>query len=45
MSNVNVVEEMVRMVEAHRAYESASKVLMTHDELTGKLISSYGRTS
>ena len=45
MSNVNVVEEMVRMVEAHRAYESASKVLMTHDELTGKLIASYGRTS
>jgi len=44
MSNVNVVEEMVRMVEAHRAYESASKVLMTHDELTGKLITSYGRT-
>ncbi len=44
-SNVNVVEEMVRMVEAHRAYESASKVLMTHDELTGKLIASYGRTS
>ncbi|NLM71956.1 MAG: flagellar hook-basal body protein [Synergistaceae bacterium] len=45
MSNVNVVEEMVRMVEAHRAYESASKVLMTHDEITGKLITSYGRTS
>jgi len=44
MSNVNVVEEMVRMVEAHRAYETASKALMTHDELTGKLITSYGRT-
>ena len=29
MSNVNVVEEMVRMVEAHRAYEAASKILMT----------------
>jgi flagellar basal-body rod protein FlgG len=45
MSNVNVVEEMVRMVEAHRAYESASKVLMTHDELTGKLITSFGGTN
>jgi len=45
MSNVNVVEEMVRMVEAQRAYEASSKTLMTHDELTGKLITSFGRTS
>jgi flagellar basal-body rod protein FlgG len=45
MSNVNVVEEMVRMVEAHRAYEASSKTLMTHDEMTGKLITSFGRTS
>ena len=45
MSNVNVVEEMVRMVEAHRAYEASSKPLMTHDEMTGKLLTSFGRTS
>jgi flagellar basal-body rod protein FlgG len=43
MSNVSVVEEMVRMIEAQRAYEGASKALMAHDEQTGKLISSYGR--
>jgi flagellar basal-body rod protein FlgG len=43
MSNVSVVEEMVRMIEAQRAYEGASKALMTHDEQTGKLITSYGR--
>jgi flagellar basal-body rod protein FlgG len=43
MANVSVVEEMVRMMEAQRAYEGASKALMTHDEETGKLISSYGR--
>jgi flagellar basal-body rod protein FlgG len=43
MSNVSVVEEMVRMIEAQRAYEGASKALMTHDEQTGKLIASYGR--
>ena len=42
-SNVSVVEEMVRMIEAHRAYEGASKALMTHDEITGKLITSFGR--
>ncbi|MDR3231990.1 MAG: flagellar hook-basal body protein [Synergistaceae bacterium] len=43
MANVSVVEEMVRMMEAQRVYEGASKALMTHDEETGKLISSYGR--
>ena len=43
MSNVGVVEEMVRMIEAQRAYEGASKALMTHDEQTGKLITAYGR--
>ena len=43
MSNVSVVEEMVRMIEAQRAYEGASKALMTHDEQTGKLITAYGR--
>ena len=42
-SNVSVVEEMVRMIEAQRAYEGASKALMTHDEQTGKLITTYGR--
>ena len=43
MANVSVVEEMVRMIEAQRAYEGASKALMTHDEQTGKLITSFGR--
>lgn len=43
MSNVSVVEEMVRMIEAQRAYEGASKALMAHDELTGKLVTAYGR--
>jgi len=42
-SNVSVVEEMVRMIEAQRAYEGASKALMAHDESTGKLITSFGR--
>lgn len=43
MSNVSVVEEMVRMIEAQRVYEGASKALMTHDEQTGKLITTYGK--
>ena len=43
MSNVSVVEEMVRMIEAQRVYEGASKALMTHDEQTSRLITSYSR--
>jgi flagellar basal-body rod protein FlgG len=43
MSNVSVVEEMVRMIEAHRAYEGASKALVTHDESTGRLLTTFGR--
>ncbi len=43
MSNVSVVEEMVRMIEAQRVYEGASKALMTHDEQTSKLITSFSR--
>ena len=43
MSNVGVVEEMTRMIEAQRIYEGASKALTTHDEQTTKLITSYSR--
>ncbi len=43
MSNVSVVSEMVRMIEANRAYESAAKAVTTQDEGAGKLISTYGK--
>lgn len=33
MSNVNVVEEMVAMIIAHRAYEANSKTIQTSDQL------------
>lgn len=42
-SNVSVVEEMARMIEAQRAYEGASKALTAHDEQTNRLITSYSR--
>ena len=42
-SNVEVVTEMARMIEAQRIYEGASKALMTHDEQTSKLITSFSR--
>ncbi|MBR1438466.1 MAG: flagellar biosynthesis protein FlgF, partial [Synergistaceae bacterium] len=38
-----VVTEMARMIEAQRIYEGASKALMTHDEQTSKLITSFSR--
>ena len=42
-SNVNVVEEMTRMVEIQRAYEASSKALITNDETAGKMIASYSK--
>lgn len=42
-SNVNVVEEMTRMIEVQRAYEAASKALMTDDDTAGKMVSTYSR--
>ena len=36
MSNVNTVEEMVKMIEVTRAYEANQKVLQANDEILGK---------
>jgi len=44
-SNVNVVEEMSRMIEANRAYEVAAKTVTIQDELTSRLSSAFGRVS
>ncbi len=37
-SNVNVTEEMIRMVEAFRAFESVQKAIQNTDEITSKLV-------
>ena len=37
MSNVNVVEEMVNMIIAQRAYEINSKSIQTSDEMLGRV--------
>jgi len=37
-SNVNVTEEMIRMVEAFRAFESVQKAIQNTDEVTSKLV-------
>jgi flagellar basal-body rod protein FlgG len=44
-SNVSVVEEMVRMIEANRAYEAAGKTVTIQDELSGRLSTAFGQPS
>lgn len=41
-SNVNVVREMVKLIEAHRHYEVTSKAIVVHDELLNKVINNVG---
>jgi flagellar basal-body rod protein FlgF len=41
-SNVDVTEEMIRMVEAFRAFETMQKGIQSIDEMTGKLINDPG---
>ena len=41
-SNVDMTEEMIRMVEAFRAFESIQKGIQSVDEATGKLINDSG---
>lgn len=44
-SNVNPTEEMIKMVETLRAFESAQKVIQTMDELNGKMVNDVGIVS
>ncbi|GHV31255.1 flagellar basal-body rod protein FlgF [Synergistales bacterium] len=44
-SNVQVVNEMVRMIEANRIYEGAGRAVSIQDELTSRMFSTLGRTS
>ena len=41
-SNVNVVEEMARLIEASRAYEAASKSFESGNETAKKMIETFG---
>ncbi len=43
MSNVNPINEMVRMIEVQRAYELNSKSIATHDTLIGRVVNEVGR--
>jgi len=41
-SNVNPTEEMIKMIETFRAYESAQKAIQTIDEMTNKIVNDPG---
>lgn len=41
-SNVNPTEEMIKMLEAFRAFESAQKAISTIDEITSRMINDQG---
>ncbi|HAV42738.1 TPA: flagellar basal-body rod protein FlgF [bacterium] len=41
-SNVNPVIEMVRMIEAMRAYEANQKIIQSHDQCLGRAINDVG---
>jgi len=42
-SNVNSIEEMIKLVDALRTYESCLKVIQSRDELNGKVVNELGR--
>lgn len=42
-SNIQVVEEMVKMIDFHRMFETFTKSMMTFDEIDNKVISEVGR--
>ena len=44
-SNVNPTEEMIKMLETHRAFEAAQKAIQTMDELTNKMVNDPGLLS
>jgi flagellar basal-body rod protein FlgF len=44
LSNVNAVEEMIKMLDSLRTYESCMKLIQANDELNSKAVSEVGKT-
>jgi flagellar basal-body rod protein FlgG len=42
-SNVNATEEMIRMIETYRAFESNQKAIQSIDEITREMVNDAGR--
>ncbi|RPH87113.1 MAG: hypothetical protein EHM75_06340 [Desulfobacteraceae bacterium] len=43
-ANVNAVEEMTKMMEAFRTYETCLKMIQANDQLNDKAVNEVGRT-
>ena len=41
-SNVNSTEEMIKMIETYRAFESVQKAIQSLDKVTDKVVNDYG---
>ena len=41
-SNVNPTEEMIKMIETFRAFESVQKAIQAMDKITDKMVNDYG---
>jgi flagellar basal-body rod protein FlgG len=41
-SNVNCTEEMIKMIETYRAFESVQKAIQSIDKLNDKMVNDYG---
>jgi flagellar basal-body rod protein FlgG len=41
---VNAVEEMTKMMEAFRTYETCLKIIQANDQLNDKAVNEVGRT-
>ena len=39
ISNVNGIDEMVKMIQVQRGYEASQKTIQSHNEILGKLVS------
>jgi flagellar basal-body rod protein FlgG len=42
-SNVQIVSEMVRMIEANRAFEASARAVTVQDEMSGRMFTSVGK--
>jgi len=41
-SNVNPTQEVIKMIETYRAFESVEKAIQSIDALTGTMVNDYG---
>jgi flagellar basal-body rod protein FlgF len=44
-SNVNSTQEIIKMIETYRAFESVEKAIQSIDALTGQMVNDYGSVS